>query len=79
MTSKQIEKEFKRIDHELIENRPNISGPYPDKIVKRRELLLLAQAALNNIIGAKQDKNMKKEKFYEEIYQKITDYYYNYN
>ncbi len=77
MTSEQIKKEFKRIDYELIENRPNVPGPYPDEIVKKRQLLLLAQATLNNIIGAKQAKNRKEEEFYEEIYQKITDYYYN--
>lgn len=77
MTKEQIEKEFKKIDFELRENKPNVIGVFPDEIVKRRELLLLAQVALNNIIGAKQAKNRKEEEFYEDIYQKIIGYYYS--
>jgi len=77
MTKEQIEKEFKKIDFELRENKPNVIGAFPDEIVKRRELLLLAQVALNNIIGAKQAKNRKEEEFYEDIYQKIIGYYYS--
>lgn len=70
MNKKEIEEEYKKLNFELFENKPKIKSPYPPDIVKRRELLLLAQVHLNNIVSG-------NEHFEIEMYHKIMDTYYN--
>lgn len=76
MTKKQIAGAWEKLDFELTENRPKIDGPYPPDVVRRRELLLLAQAHLNKISSAKTNKNSQMEEFHAELYKTIMDNYY---
>lgn len=76
MTKKQIDREYEKINYELLVNRPNIT-PYPPEIVKRRELLLYAQVHLANIIGAKTKRDKVEEAWQECMYWLIMDSYYN--
>ena len=78
MNKKQIDKEFEKINYELRFNKPAIT-PYPPDIVKRREHLLFAQVHLNNILGAKLEKDKWNEKFETEMYNKVIGIYYNWN
>ena len=78
MNKKQIDEEFKKINYELRINKPFIT-PYPPDIVKRREYLLFAQVHLNNILGAKLEKDKWNEKFETEMYNKVIGIYYNWN
>lgn len=78
MNKKQIEKEFEKIKYELRINKPAIT-PYPPDIVKRREHLLFAQVHLNNILGAKLEKDKWSEKFETEMYNNVMDIYYNWD
>ena len=77
MTKEQIEKEFDTVNFELRENRPNISGPFPNEVVRRRELLLEAQVILGNVLSAKQGRDINEERFYETVYYRTMDAYYN--
>lgn len=76
MNKKQIEQEFKKINYELYDNRPDFI-PYPSSIVKIREFLLFAQVHLNNILDAKLRKDEWSERFETEMYHKVMEVYYN--
>ncbi len=77
MNKKEIEEEYKKLSFELLENKPKIKPPYPPDIVKRRELLLLAQVHLNNILGIQLKKDGHNEQFEIEMYHKIMETYHN--
>lgn len=69
MTRQQIDKGFKKLNFELFETKPRCNGPFPLKIVRKRELLLFAEVALNKILEAKKNKNYFDEKQYEKFYK----------
>ncbi len=64
--------EWKILDFEVFENKPKIA-PYPRNVVKRRELLLMAQSFLSNGQFAK---SKKYKAFYKELYQKTIATYF---
>ena len=78
MNEEKIEKEFKKIDYELINNKPNFT-PYPFDIIKKREFLLFAQVHLSNILDAKFKRDKWEEIFETEMYNKVMEIYYNWN
>ena len=78
MKKEQIEKEFKKIDGELRNNRYN-STPYPFDTIKKREFLLFAQVHLNNIVDAKFKRDKWEERFETEMYDKVMEIYYDWN
>lgn len=78
MNEEQIEKEFKKIDYELRNNKPNLA-PYLPDIIKRREFLLFAQVHLSNILDAKFKRDKWEERFETEMYNKVMEIYYNWN
>jgi len=70
MKQQEIQKEWKKLISENIQNKPNIEGVYPLGIVRNRELLLLAQQELGKIeVG-------KNIKFHTEIYRIIMKHYF---
>lgn len=71
----QINQEFKKVEYELRVHKPDIA-PYPQNVVKHRELLLFAQVHLCNILDSKQKNNKDNEKFETEMYMKIMETYY---
>jgi len=72
---KQIdpEREWKILNFEMFENQP-ACDPYPEDVIKRRELLLMAQCELSSFQAAK---SKKEKKFHAELYEKIMEYYFN--
>ena len=76
MKEEQIEKEFKKIDGELRNNKPSFI-PYSFDIIKKREFLLFAQVHLNNIVDAKFKRDKWEEKFETEMYDKVMKIYWN--
>ena len=78
MNEKKIEKEFKKIDYELRNNKPNFTS-YPFDIIKKREFLLFAQVHLSNILDAKFKRDKWEERFETEMYNKVIEIYYNWN
>lgn len=78
MTKKQIDREYEKINYELLVNRPDVT-PYPPEIVKRRELLIYAQVHLANIIGTKMKRDKVEEAWQECMYWLIMDSYYNWD
>jgi len=78
MNKKQIKQEFKKIDYEFRFNKPAIT-PYPSNIIKKRELLLYAQATLSNILAEKLKKDKNNEKFQESLYKVIISNYYKWD
>lgn len=80
MTNKQIEKEWRRLNFEIFENKPKlIDKPYPPDVVKKRELLLFAQVHLSNISDAKLKKDKCYERFETEMHNKVMEIYYNWD
>jgi len=79
MNDKQIVQEWKRLNFELLENKPSSDGPYPVEVVKRRELLLFAQVHLSNIMDAKKNNDRKAEYFETEMYRIIMSTYYDWD
>lgn len=77
MTKKQIEKEWDKIRHEVIYNKPQIDSPYPPNVVRKRELLLFAQAFLSNVMKAKLKRDRKKEYFHTELYNTAITHYFD--
>jgi len=66
------EQEWKVLDFELFENKP-ATAPFPENIVRRRELLLMAQCLLSNFEFSK----LRNDKeFWGELYQKIMELYF---
>ena len=78
MNEEQIEKEYKKIDYELFNNKPTIV-PYPPNIVKKRELLLYAQVHLSNILEVKFKRDEWDERFETKMYKIVMEKYYNWN
>ncbi len=76
MSIRQIQDEWKKLDFEMQYNKPNIEGPYPPEIVRRRELLLIAQVYLANVMYAKAQKDKQRERFETEMYSRIMEMYY---
>lgn len=72
-------KEWRRLNFEVLENKPKIETPYPPDIVKRRELLLFAQVHLNNILDAKLKKDDWYERFETKMYHKVMELYYEWD
>ncbi len=58
----QFNKEWEKLQYEIIYNKPQIDGPYPQNIVENRELLLYAQVELGK---AQTGYNLNNEKFYK--------------
>jgi hypothetical protein len=79
MNKNKIEQEWRKLNFEVLKNKPKIDGPYPSNIVRKRELLLFAQGHLSNIIGAKIKKNKKLEEFNTKLYDITISRYYNWN
>lgn len=69
MIKKQLHKEWKRIIQE-VHNKPKCRTPYPKKVVMARELLLIAQMALQKM------ENKQRTQFYEGAYNKTMKKYY---
>jgi hypothetical protein len=59
-------REWEIIKFEIHYNKPKISGPYPENIVRRRELLLFAQNFLADYQVAK---SRKYKNFFGELYR----------
>ena len=78
MKEEQIEKEFKKINGELRNNKPNFT-PYSFDTINKREFLLFAQVHLNNIVDAKLKRDKWEERFEIEMYSKVMEIYYNWN
>jgi len=79
MNKNQIEQEWGKLKFELFENKPQIDGPYPPDVVKRRGFLIYAQVHLNNILDAKMKNDKWDEDFETEMYHRVMDLYYNWN
>jgi hypothetical protein len=54
-------------------NKPQIDGPYPEDIVKKRELLLFAQCFLADYQSSK---SKKYRNFFGELYRVTMDTYF---
>jgi hypothetical protein len=65
-------REWKILNFELFENKP-LNGPFPEDVVKRSELLLIAQCVLSDFELAK---SRKDKEFFGELYQKIMELYF---
>ncbi len=78
MDKKEIERESKKIDYELMVNKPDFT-PYPPDLVKRKEFLLFAQVHLSNILDAKSRKDEWKERLETEMYAEVMEIYCNWN
>ena len=75
MTNTQIDHEFAKISHEINE-KPRCKLPYPDKVVRMRELLFAAQVELSELLYAKREHNKKKEDLFTVSYKtKIKEYF----
>ncbi len=66
------EREWKILNFELFENKPP-NKPFPENIVRRRELLLMAQCLLSDFEFAK---SRKDKQFFGELYQKVMDLHF---
>ena len=66
-------REWKILDFEVFENRPKTNKPYPADIVKRRELLFMAQSYLANYEFAK---SKKYKSFFGELYRITIETYF---
>lgn len=78
MNKKQIDREFKKINHELRINKPDFI-PYPPDLIKRREFLIFAQVHLSNVLDAKFKRDKNIEIFETEMYNKVIETYYNWD
>lgn len=65
-------REWEILKYELFENKPSIT-PYPEDIVRRRELLLLAECFLADYQSAK---SKKDRNFFGELYRITMDTYF---
>ena len=66
------EREWEILNFELFENKPS-NEPFPENIVRRRELLLMAQCLLSDFEFAK---SREDKEFFGELYQKIMQLYF---
>ncbi len=78
MNRRQIEQEFKKIDHEFGVNKPDFT-PFPPDVIKRREFLLFAQVHLANILDAKLRRDKWDEEFEAEMYNRVMEIYYDWD
>lgn len=73
MNLPQISAEFQKRSRELRKNKPAVA-PYPQNIVRKRELLLLAQVLLSKILQAKEKGDKPRKLFEAEIYRKVIKF-----
>jgi hypothetical protein len=66
-------REWNIIKFETHYNKPQIYGPYPENIVCRRELLLLARCYLADYQSTK---SRKYKNFFGELYRLTMDRYF---
>lgn len=66
-------REWKVLKFELFENKPKTDKPYPPDVVKRRELLLLAQCLLADYQFTK---SRKYKSFFGKLYRKTMETYF---
>jgi len=66
-------REWKIIKFETHYNKPQIDGPYPENIIRKRELLLLAQCFLADYQSAK---SRKYKNFFGELYRVTMNKYF---
>ena len=69
-------REWKILNFEVFENRPKTNKPYPADIVKRRELLLLAQCYLGHYEFAK---SKKYQSSFGKLYQITMKTYFRWS
>ena len=65
--------EWEIIKFETHYNKPKIDRPYPENIVRKRELLLLAQLYLADYQSTK---SRKYKNLFRELYRLIMDKYF---
>lgn len=66
------EYEWKTLNYELFDNKPDTS-PFPQNITKRRELLLVAQSLLSSYEHAKAP---KLKVFFSKLYKATMNLYF---
>ena len=75
MIELNVKKEWEVLKYELFENKPN-EIPFPERIVRKRELLLLAQNLLTDYEFTKTE----CERFiYGFVYKETMKEYFEYN
>ena len=75
MTNIQIDLEFAKISNE-IDEKSRFKLPYPESVIRMKELLLAAQVELSELLYAKRDNNKKREELHTVLYKtKIKQYY----
>lgn len=78
MTKKQLLGEWKKLDFELFENKPEANKPYPRNTVERRELLLFAQVHLAELMWAMKSENIPAEIYHTAMYSSVIKKYFAY-
>jgi len=73
---RDFERDWKKLQYEIIYNKPQIDGPYPQNIVENRELLLYAQIELGKAQTAYNLNNEKLYKLHFLLYSLFMNYYY---
>lgn len=76
MTKKQADLEFERLNKE-IDDKPKCKTPYPYDIIKTRELLLIAQVLLSQVLDAKKAEDKFRESFLTMIYKLTLRQYFS--
>jgi len=72
----QFNEEWKKLQYEIIYNKPQIDSPYPQEVVDKRELLLYAQVELEKAQTSYDNKNNNLCKFHSKLYSLIMKHYY---
>lgn len=72
----QFNEEWNKLQYEIIFNKPQIDGPYPQVIVEKRELLLYAQVELGKAQSAYNLNNEKLYKLHFLLYSLFMYCYY---
>lgn len=72
MIQLNIEEEWKILNYEMFENKPK-EEPFPEEVVKKRELLLLAQCVLADYQVAKSE---REKAFWGKIYSLTIKSYF---
>jgi len=67
------EQEWEILNFELFEKKPP-NRSFPEDVVRRRELLLMAQCLLSDFAVAK---SRKEKEFFGKLYQKVMELYFN--
>lgn len=72
----QFDNEWKKLQYEIIYNKPQIDGPYPQEIVDKRELLLYAQVELEKAQTAYNSNKCNLFELHSILYYIIMNRYY---